>query len=666
MRQAPRSGSKTSGRLPAVPLLLLLVLLVAAAGGALPARAADDGPKPLDPRRLFDQSRPGVELITAKFSAQLVLPEPTITVADQQALQARVAERVRRGEIPPGEIAVRSAGVEELVRDPFRWFTASPRLHREKIELSLAGSGFSISPDGYIVTNAHVAAPRDGDLKAAFVREMIADQRDDFIQTLSQGGLPSSLAARYLGALVRWATRKATLSNLQRRLAAVTDSGTGGIAVAEGRPATLVTAGKELPGKDVAILKVEASNMATVPLGDDTALGTGDRLFVLGFPAPATFNPALSKDSQKEPTLTQGVLSAKKTVRQGFTVLQTDAAMTHGNSGGPVFDEQGRVVGVATFGSVDPSTGREVAGLNFAVPVSVVNELLSGSSLTPVEGEATNKWRMALDAFDKHWYKRALPLFERVKALDPNHPLVDKFIGASQAAIGQGRDRTPREVLGLPIALFVAVTASVGLLVVGFLVAMSLRRRRRSARRRGVPATAVAQPGRIPSSITDAPTRAALETRRAVEPSGWLDQQPLRADRPTDPRGSAGDDAGASREGAAQTRPTQPWWPPEQPAAEPSASPGGFVAPRLQGAGQAPPQHGGQPEWPPDRRIVWSDLTRPSEPPRAPLEDWGGRAREHQPVQPAPAALLCWSCGHQSPPALRFCERCWNLLRPEE
>jgi serine protease Do len=111
---------------------------------------------------------------------------------------------------------------------------------------------------------------------------------------------------------VRWATKTATLSTLKRRLTALTDSGTGGITFAEGRPAKLVTAGKELPGKDVAVLKVEASNMATIPLGDDAALGTGDRLFVLGFPAAATFNPVLSKDSQKEPTLTQGVLSAKR------------------------------------------------------------------------------------------------------------------------------------------------------------------------------------------------------------------------------------------------------------------------------------------------------------------------------------------------------------------
>ena len=340
-------------------------------------------------------------MITARFTADVTVPEPKITEADGRDLRARVVSKIRRGEIPATDAAARDAVFDEIARDPFRWYSKSDQVHHEKLELEAIGSAFSVSADGYIVTNAHVAAPRDEDLKATFLRDWAGS--DDSAESLSREGVPQSLVTRYVNATVQWLTRMSSLSHQQRRLEAVTTSGTGGRVTAGKRAAKLIVAGDKIPGKDVAILKVDAHDIATVALGDDGGLSTGDRLFVLGFPGPATFSPVLSKESQKEPTLTQGVLSAKKQASGGFTVLQTDAAMTHGNSGGPVFDEQGKVTGVATFGSVDPQTGREVAGLNFAVPVSVVRELLARANVTTVEGTGTRSYRQALDAFDRHW-----------------------------------------------------------------------------------------------------------------------------------------------------------------------------------------------------------------------------------------------------------------------
>src|SRR6266542_5656598 len=270
----------------------------------------------------------------------------------------------------------------------------------------------------------------------------------------------------------------ATFTNFERSIAVLGSTGGGSTSSSKRRAATLVDAGEEFPGKDVALVKIKSRNMATVPLGDDTALGTGDRLFVLGFPGAATFNPTLSKASQGEPTLTQGVLSAKKQVNGGYTVLQTDAGMTHGNSGGPVLDEQGKVVGVATAESVDPKTGRELSGLNFAVPASIVNELLRKAHVSATEGEAGRAYRQALDAIDRQWYKRSLPLLQRVQALDPGHPLVAKLIKDSQTAIEQGRDRTPVEILGLPV-LVLASAAGVAVVVLVGLGVLALRSRRR-------------------------------------------------------------------------------------------------------------------------------------------------------------------------------------------
>src|SRR6266542_4285834 len=519
------------------------MLLVGTIGGALPANA-DDGPKPLAPRRLFDQSRPGVELITAKFTGELAVPQPQLSAASRRALQARVLERIQRGEVPANEAAARNAVIAEIVRDPLRWFTAGERIDRMDLKVSAMGSGFSIGADGYIVTNAHVVAPQSETLKATFLREGFGDEFQDSLQHLVEGGVPQSLATKLLEAGLRWATRRSKLSHFKRRLEAVTSSGTGGtggtggtVNSGKGRPAELITAGREIPGKDVAVIKVAASNMATVQLGDDTALSTGDRLFVLGFPGPATFSPVLSKESQKEPTLTQGVLSAKKTASEGFTVLQTDAAMTHGNSGGPVFDEQGRVVGVATFGSVDPSTGREISGLNFAVPASIVNELLHHASVTAAEGPAGSAYRQALDAIDKQWYKRSLPLLERVRALDPGHPLASKLIKDAQTAIRQGRDRTPREILGLPVLVVAGLAGVVVVVLVGVGALVLVSRRQRRRRRGGGPSPGPAGPG----------------AGWGAQPGGWGAQ-------PMDAWGAQPEPASATAPGPAPPASADPPW----------------------------------------------------------------------------------------------------------
>jgi len=70
--------------------------------------------------------------------------------------------------------------------------------------------------------------------------------------------------------------------------------------------------------------------------------------------------------------------------------------------------------------------------------------LLSRANLKPVEGAATRQYRLALDAFDKQWCKRALPLFNNVKALDPTQP---RWTGSSLLP----RPRSARAATALPV-----------------------------------------------------------------------------------------------------------------------------------------------------------------------------------------------------------------------
>ena len=110
---------------------------------------------------------------------------------------------------------------------------------------------------------------------------------------------------------------------------------------------------------DVAVLRIDAKGLPTVRLGDPKQLGVGDPVLAIG--APFGF----------EQTATQGIVSAKGRSLPGDAVvpfIQTDAAVNPGNSGGPLFNGNGEVVGINA--QIYSHTGG-YQGLAFAIPIDV-------------------------------------------------------------------------------------------------------------------------------------------------------------------------------------------------------------------------------------------------------------------------------------------------------
>jgi S1-C subfamily serine protease len=126
------------------------------------------------------------------------------------------------------------------------------------------------------------------------------------------------------------------------------------------------------PSTDIAVLKVDASSRALTPL----ALGNSDRIQV-GDPVAAIGNPF-----GLERTVTAGIVSALQrqiTAPNGYTidhVIQTDAAINHGNSGGPLLDVHGRVIGVNSQIETGSSATGNV-GIGFAVPSNTVKAVVA-------------------------------------------------------------------------------------------------------------------------------------------------------------------------------------------------------------------------------------------------------------------------------------------------
>ncbi len=135
---------------------------------------------------------------------------------------------------------------------------------------------------------------------------------------------------------------------------------------------------------DVALLKVDlpASALTVIPLGDSATQQVGDPVVAIGNPFG------------QDRTVTSGIISAVARSIQapnGFMIdgaIQTDASINHGNSGGPLLNMQGRVIGINSQINTG-GTGDGNVGIGFAVPINLVKQVVSDLMTT---GKAQHAW----------------------------------------------------------------------------------------------------------------------------------------------------------------------------------------------------------------------------------------------------------------------------------
>jgi putative serine protease PepD len=137
-------------------------------------------------------------------------------------------------------------------------------------------------------------------------------------------------------------------------------------------PATVV--GRD-PESDIAVIKVSKPNLTPVQIGNSDSISVGDPVLAFGSPL-ALVN-----------TVTAGIVSAvDRTIKAGeggttryYAAIQTDAAVNQGNSGGPLVDASGKVVGVnsviRSVGATDNEAGN--IGLAFAIPINQAKRVAS-------------------------------------------------------------------------------------------------------------------------------------------------------------------------------------------------------------------------------------------------------------------------------------------------
>jgi serine protease Do len=235
-------------------------------------------------------------LIPLQVAAQL--PDFTDLVDKQGAAVVNISTTQTARAPGAGRGPIPNLPEDDPFYEFFRRFMPNPQTPREFQSQSL-GSGFIISADGYVLTNAHVVEA------AEEITVKLTDKRE--------------MKARVIGS--------------DRRT-------------------------------DIALLKIDASGLPFVRFGNPERLRVGEWVVAIG--SPFGF----------ENTVTAGIVSAKgrSLPQENFVpFIQTDVAVNPGNSGGPLFNLRGEVVGINS--AIYSRTGGFM-GLSFAIPIDVANDIV--------------------------------------------------------------------------------------------------------------------------------------------------------------------------------------------------------------------------------------------------------------------------------------------------
>ena len=126
--------------------------------------------------------------------------------------------------------------------------------------------------------------------------------------------------------------------------------------------------------KDIAILQLPSptDKRTALTLRDSGDIKIGDTAYALGYPGNSSQRQDFATYDIDDITITRGIISKRTTTSfSTYEAFQMDVSIAPGNSGGPLVDEKGNVIGINVAGAIDPNTGLSL-GMNYAI---IINEL---------------------------------------------------------------------------------------------------------------------------------------------------------------------------------------------------------------------------------------------------------------------------------------------------
>ncbi len=346
------------------------------------------------------------------------------------------------------------------------------------IDEYLTGSGFVVNPEGYIITNSHVVSLQT--IKDEFIQneaqQIFSNETAGLSKAQLQQLFPDDQTDSNFTALLMQYITQHTTFQLQSQVVTFdpsTDQESIEGLMSTGFPVTVISVNDnyDQDGRDVALLKIAQTGLPAIPLGDDSTVTIGDKIYVFGFPSTAEINNSNPLDA----SLTEGIISAIKDAdTRDFNIFQTDAKISEGSSGGPLLNTQGQVTGIITF-ETGPATQANGDNFAFAVPISLAQQVLDENNIANITGVYYTAFEQGLQLYQANRCQAALQLFNQAEAATSGAFGVDKFVNpyieACTTLIQEGRSLdTPLEQLGYTLksvtrgTWFVWLVSALGLL----------------------------------------------------------------------------------------------------------------------------------------------------------------------------------------------------------
>ncbi|MFC7659704.1 trypsin-like peptidase domain-containing protein [Pseudonocardia benzenivorans] len=221
----------------------------------------------------------------------------------------------------------------------------------QPFQLTATCTGFGVNPNGYVATAGHCVDTTSPN-----------GVKSDFVMAASQqvvAAIPSlDLATVYEFGMANWTVEGTAKGSPIDAQVAVISGATGGAGAAVNALPARVVDFRPIDQGDVALLKIETTDLPTVELATDADVQIGTPVLSIGYPASAD----AVTDPSLEPSNKDGQVSSKKTLGT-VPVYETSAALSPGMSGGPTIALDGRVVGVNSF-----KPAAESQAFNFIAP----------------------------------------------------------------------------------------------------------------------------------------------------------------------------------------------------------------------------------------------------------------------------------------------------------